>query len=166
VQLHASSLGSGLLISGTPEYVLQDWAFRFTPDASVSSSRAALALGTLQLDVDVTEARCLYAWGYSPFTRWVLEELKVPEAAPGKVVAGSIVFEQGVGVAVGGQDEWLETFDPEAGWFCSRRIEGRAEAAVMIASGTIMALCTGTLQAVCIKPMNHRVLPRAIRDRR
>lgn len=108
MQLRASPLGSGPAITRTPEYVLQDWAFRFTPGASGSATRAALALGTLQLEVDVPEARCLYAWGYSPSTRWVLAELKMPEAVPGGVVARCIAFEQGVAVAMGGRDEWLQ----------------------------------------------------------
>jgi len=90
----------GPVIAGELSYCVEDHAFDFSekPVGESSGSRASLLIGTIQIEVDGTTGRLLFAWGYSALQGWSSSLVPVLEGARGQAfVSAGIDLHPGMG---------------------------------------------------------------------
>ncbi|MFE9575095.1 hypothetical protein ACFYO1_01805 [Nocardia sp. NPDC006044] len=144
-------------IQATPLYLESEYSFNVTPTAVQSGfgrlGFTSIALGTLQLEVDIATRRILHLWGLCPRQRWKPAELGYPGAETAVVTVISPDLVPGVSIDAGGLDDWPVEFDERSGWFRAIRAgSGTQENLFLIGTDTAIALSGNNLKSVWIKP--------------
>ena len=143
-------------------YVTGDHAFNFEARVGADASdvvgdagTTSLTLNTLQLEVSLRTRRCLWLWGYSPTTRWIVGEVPEPVAQDGSVEVLGVQLAPGISIRIPGSSI-REELDARSGWFgvfAGTKAEGQP---VRIATDTVVFVADGALSAVLVRPANWR----------
>lgn len=117
--------------------------------------RTSLAIGTLQVEVDVATGAALFAWGLHPRERWSDGRGQPEGRLPGEVrVHSTPKLETGVAVSVAEVGEWSTIHDRLSGWV---RVTSDTtvddDEQILIASGIVLGLRTGHLSSVWLHPV-------------
>lgn len=151
-------------VMGMPSYAIGDHAFDFQIDSLqsdmsiCSQPTTSLAIDTLQLEVAVDSARCLYIWGYCPMGMWRRSTLSPPTGLPGSLKADpdeSLI--PGVSVTLGEAALASVWFDPDTGWFCVGEKEAEPSAEVVeFATRCLAVVANGRLSSLWTQPQNWK----------
>ena len=150
---------SGTPLKGTLRYNTSEHAFEFLPltptDLAARTGAAgttSIALGTLQLELDVSTGLVLFAWGYSPRTAWRDGSLPNPQMKSGAVrVIATSAFKPGVAVDFTEARDWQLTRDQTSQWVflgCSPE----PSSVVEIATGVGLVIRNAVLSGVWLRP--------------
>jgi len=150
------------VIEGTLEYRRAEYSINFTPYPSFPEDgppihvlgTTSIALGTLQIEIDVDTRRLLYVWGYFPKALSTRQSLKPGIIESGEVVLASPDVRLVRGVAVGYEPSalWDIGYDESTGWVhFGSSAEGQR--LVKIASDTALALEGQELRGVWMRPI-------------
>lgn len=151
---------SGTALEGTLYYRVAEHAFDFAPAGAADltartgpSGTTSIALGTLQLELDVASYTLLYAWGYCPRGVWISKELPKPELrqAVVRLVHDSTTLQPGVAIELPEAKRWSFAHDLKSNWvYCGETQLGTS--AIEIASGIGLVIRDGALDGVWLHP--------------
>lgn len=148
---------------GVPYYNVADHALDFRPDgdACVGTRRSSIALGTLLLEVSISDGRCLWLWGYCPASSWSHRPVAVP-CPDRRGMAAEVDGELMAGISIAkGPKIWPATFDIRTGWLLIEQVRaGAADGhAIEFATDTVALLTdAGDLSAVLVRPQNWELM--------
>ena len=151
---------NGTALSGTLGYRAKEHAFDFAPSRAADlaartgpDGTTSIALGTLQLELDVTSGSALYAWGYSSRAMWTSQALPAPELTRAAVrVQHDAALRPGVAVDFPNAKRWTFRYDPTSGWVhCGE--DPPVTLGIEIASGVGLAIENGMLRGVWLHPV-------------
>ncbi|WP_211762603.1 hypothetical protein [Kutzneria sp. CA-103260] len=156
------SVRDGEALSGTLYYSRSEYSFRFeVDDVSGLAEKvghhgvASLAVGTLQIEVDIESMSALYVWGLHPDVKWREGSvaLRVP-VREGKVVidVGSIMS-AGVALEIAAVNEWGTTFDSLTGWARVAPHGLVEDEIVLIATGVGLGIVNLEIGSVWLNPL-------------
>jgi len=158
---------SGAAINGRLEYKVADYSFLFTAAAEsdyywrlFEFGGAILAVGTLELTVDVDSGVIRYVDGYHPRTQW-----RAGSVCPGACHEGivRVVDRQelisGVARSIASVGEWHTVHDRVSGWVRLSPEAAADDKRVLIASDTVLGLVGGVLNSIWLHPIFDHPLP-------
>ena len=153
------------IIEGVVSYKTGEYSFDFEVDSELEirkrisdKGKTSIAIGTLQLEVDVFSGLILYAWGYHPYFNWKSQTLSIP--FPHKVCCIKINDEElktGVSIKISEVEEWETFFDEENGWVCITSLktpEPRGKY-IKFAANTIAEIDQGKLLSLWLCPVRN-----------
>ncbi|MEU8515052.1 hypothetical protein AB0C76_26180 [Kitasatospora sp. NPDC048722] len=150
---HGAPMGGQLL------YSKSEYSFRYRPDEDELGRRigtegsTSIAVGTLQIQVDVSSRQLLFVWGYHPNPAWQPAELAMPAADPGRLeVPEGIRLESGVAYRLAGIGEWKTSVDPQSGLVRIARTPDRDEDFTMFAESITAGRVDGELHSLWLRP--------------
>ena len=149
------------IIQGGLSYVLQDYAFQFTPSNPEVWSLAvsSIALDTLQLAMS-QDGQILYTWGYFPHLSWVEANVSPPSYQQSSLFVESAEITPGVSLALEEAKNWKTLINPATGWICfGSHASISNQLAIEFASNCIAILAEHSLKAVWL----HPAIPQKIR---
>ena len=148
-------------LAGRLVYSDMEHSFRFEvaspadlEDRSGELGRTSVAIGTLQVELDIASGRSLFVWGLHPRRRWDTSSAFPQRIRAGVVrLAGGTELVRGVTVSIAEVGDWLTTYDEESGWV---RVGARAhvddDEQVLIATDTVLGLRAGLLSSIWLRP--------------
>src|ERR1700751_5239896 len=105
-RVHGAPMGGRLL------HLKSEYSFRCQPNEDELGKRlgtegsTSIAVGTLQIQVDVSSRQLLFIWGYHPNLAWQPAELAIPAAEPGRLeIPEGVRLESGVAYPLAGIGE-------------------------------------------------------------
>ena len=148
---------AGLLVYSDVEH-----SFRFEAASPVDLGertgdlgRTSLAIGTLQIELDVATGRVLFVWGLHPRQRW-RAGLALPRRARRGVVRAErpAGFQRGVSIVLTEVGDWTTIHDSRSGWVWIAVDPALADDdELLVASETILGLRSGRLNSVWLHPV-------------
>lgn len=150
------------IVVGEPRYVDEDYGFDFVMNSAerdrLEDTRTSFVTGTLQLEVAISNSRCLYVWGYCPMGGWSRTALRAPVWQRGCLLAHcEKPLIRAVSIGIEDMIPPIPWFDPESGWFCMGEKGCVSDVdAVEFATDTVAVVTGGRLVALWIKPANWR----------
>lgn len=147
-------------VEGTTVYRKSEYSIDFipkrrdVPPLSIGHRpKASLAIGMLQLEVDIESRQVLYPWGYFPSVSWKPGSVVPPPAIRnGLQVAGGTILREGVSETLWDRSLLETRFDRSSGWL-ELRLLGGAEGGTLVefASNCIATLAHGALRSLYVK---------------
>ena len=147
-------------LDGSLSYIDSEHSFYYSPGPKFDSEfglgrspRTSLAIGTLQVELDVRTARLLFVWGLHPRDIWEVRELSTPPFAAGAVkVIGPPALSAGVAVAIAEVGEWKSVFDPSSGWIRISRSPDHDDSWVSISEPIAIGVQNDLLHSIWLRP--------------
>jgi hypothetical protein len=149
-------------LAGTLAYDRTEHSFSFTVLSPAKLANrigdrglASLLVNTLQIEIAVASAICLFVWGYHPQSPWKRGTLSHPAAArPGIIRAtADEAWEAGVSVGISYTADWVTTYDRHTEWIRvgDPALSGSGEY-IEFATDSIAYLSNSLLQAIWLRP--------------
>jgi hypothetical protein len=150
---------AGSLIEGQLRYSESEYSFyfevasrRLLEDREGMAGRASVSVGTLQIEVGVSNGAALFVWGLHPRTGWSSGPIPAPSTIVGIVRFGA-KFETAVSQSIAQVGEWSTVYDSSSGWLRVAPPLNRDETLVEIANGVVLGEREGELSSVWLNPV-------------
>jgi hypothetical protein len=149
-------------LAGTLAYDRSEHSFSFTvlspaelTDRVGDRGLTSLLINTLQIEIGVASAICLFVWGYHPQAPWKRGTLSHPTAARPGVIRASAdeAWQAGVSESISYTADWITTYDRHTSWICVGNPSFRASGEyIEFATNSIVHLSNSLLQAIWLRP--------------
>lgn len=148
------------VLEGELVYNSADHAFDYivrpasSPRSAESISTAAIAIGTLQLEIGRADGAVLFPWGYHPQVNWNIGDLPVINASKARLtVLLPTTLLSGASVSFAEARCWETVHDQRTGWIYVGDLPLRsAEQYIEFASGAVASLVGKRLVSLWLHP--------------
>lgn len=148
-------------LKGSLVYRQEEHSFDFllTSNSDIASrlgesGTTSIALGTLQIEIDVQSRQLLFVWGYYP----LLKANRVKSIIRPEIVKGGIYLDTGESLTAGASISLAETsdlvtvIDDETGWIQVERSSMKGDVFIEFASGCVAGLRRAELVSLLLMP--------------